>query len=70
MNREERWCSEDVMDHYLGILIERAKSEGNDIQRDTLTMFSLVSIAYSLEYIEYRLVQLCNRLETPSCKKS
>ena len=68
MNKEDYWCSEDLLDHYLGILIARGQEEGNEIQRDTLTLFCMASIARSLEYIEYRLVQIKQELEKSSCK--
>ncbi len=63
MNKEDYWCAEDLMDHYLGILIARGQEEGNDIERDTLTLFCLVSMARSLDYLEHRLVQIKQELE-------
>ena len=68
MKTEERWCPEDAMGHYLDILIERIQNEGRDIQRDTLIMFSLVSMAYNIEYIEHHLAQVIQELRKQSCK--
>ena len=70
MNKAERWCPEDAMGHYLDILVERVQDEGRDIQRDTLIMFSLVSMAYNIEYIEHHLAQVVLDLRKASCKKS
>ena len=68
MNKEDYWYSEDLLDHYLGILIARGQEEGNHIQRDTLTLFCMASIARNLEYIECHLKQIKLELEKPSCK--
>ena len=67
---EEPMTAEDLQNHYIGLLIDDAQRQGDRIEKDTLMMFSLVSMARSLEYIEFHLQSLCAHLEKPTCKKS
>ena len=60
---------EDVQDHYIGLLVKQVEQQGDKIDKDTLIMFCAASMARSLEYIEYRLVQIQSTLEKGQCKQ-
>lgn len=67
---ESPMTAEDLQNHYVGLLTEVAQRQGDRIDKNTLTMFCLASLAQNLEYIELRLFEIQKLLEKALCRKS